>query len=421
MELTATTTETPTEPTGPTPRRDEPSTFPSLGWLIGEARVRDFLDRRLGQEALRTHLAPDALRTLFSWPTLNAALAEHRLAPPRLHLERAGGDYSKGLFKERRSRRGSLLQDLDAAVLNARLREGATLILDAANELSPPLQRLCAGLAAEFACSCQANLYACWGTTQGFDVHWDDHDVFVLQVEGRKRWRLYGSTREAPTRRDLHADHPKPDEPLYETVLEPGDVLYMPRGYWHAAVGMGGPTMHLTVGLTRKTGADVLHWLADHLLNQGVVRRDLPLERDDQALGGRIAELLELAAASDPGELAGLYRRFVEAHQTHRPRLSFPLIGDEATVGPDTRLRLAEGVARLRRASPHAMVLSWRGTEYTVAAELEAQLSTLAMGGEISIGDLVTAVPERSRPLIQPFVAEMMGRGVLVVASGPPA
>jgi len=315
-----------------------------------------------------------------------------------------------------------VLHDLDPAVLNARLREGATLILDAANELSPPLQRLCASLAAEFACACQANLYACWGATQGFDVHWDDHDVFVVQVEGRKRWTLYGSTRAAPTRRDHHDEHVRPETPLEETLLEPGDVLYLPRGYWHAAVGLGGPTMHLTVGLTRKTGSDFLHWLADYALADAGARADLPLERDDAVLGAHLSGVLAGIGTQSPETLARLYRRHVEAHQAHRPALSFPFLGGEETAfTPDDRIALAPGVARVTAGGDgRSVVLSWRGTEYIVDAALAAPLQALARGEAVAYAAFEAVVADAARPLVRPFVAEMLGRGVFVAHSDRP-
>ena len=372
-----------------------------------------FVGRFFGKDAYRGRTAAGA--DLFDWARLNDAIAEHRLAPPRLRLEQAGGDVSKGLFTSRTTRRGAVLQDLDPAVLNARLRDGATLILDAAHELSPPLRRLCEALAAEFVCAVQANLYACWGVTQGFDVHWDDHDVFVVQIAGGKRWALYGSTRPWPSRRDDHAAHPRPERPIEEIVLEPGDLLYLPRGYWHAAVGLGEPTMHLTIGLTRKTGGDFLRWLADHCLSEAAVRADLPLEQDDAALGARVADLLAQLAARPADELARLYRRHVEAGQAYRPQLAFPFIGAEPQrPGPTARLRLAPGVARLEPGSDATcVVLSWRGTEFTVAAALAGPLRRLVAGEAVPVQAFDAAV---GRPAhVQAFLAGMLSRGVFLL------
>lgn len=49
----------------------------------------------------------------------------------------------------------------------------------------------------------QANLYASWSVTEGFGVHWDDHDTVVIQLDGAKRWWIYGTTRPFPLYRDI--------------------------------------------------------------------------------------------------------------------------------------------------------------------------------------------------------------------------
>jgi hypothetical protein len=390
--------------------RPEPG---SLAGLIGASEAARFFDQAFGKDAYRARLAADAAGELFGWPQLNAALAEQRLTAPRLRLERAGQNVTREIFRQRRTRRGELMQDLDAAALTERLREGATLIVDSVNEISAPLRRLCAGLSADFAASCQANLYACWGTTQGFDVHWDDHEVFVVQLEGRKQWALYGATERWPTRRGAGKGAPPPDTPAELIVLEAGDMLYMPRGYWHAAVGLGGPTMHLTIGLTRKTGADFVHWLADDLLEDEIARADLPFEGGEAALGARIAEVLARAAQGDPKDLARRYRRHVEAGLAQRPELSFPYIGEDGvTLGAEARLSLAAGPARLTP-SAAGIVLSWRGIEFTLAPELEEPLRRLLAGEALRLADFAAAVANPDH--LQTFLRDMARRGVFVV------
>jgi hypothetical protein len=355
---------------------------------------------------------------LFGWSALNTVLAQHRLGPPRLKLEKGGAPAGAGVFRERRTSRNHPLHDVDLPLLYEKLRDGATLILDAVNEFGGPLQDLCAGLADEFSASSQANLYACWGMSQGFDVHWDDHDVFVIQLAGAKRWMLYGSTRPAPLRRDLGEDHPRPTEPLDEIILQAGDMLYLPRGYWHAAVGTGGPTLHLTVGLTRKTGYDLLSWLADQALAADLVRADLPLEHDDETLGRHVAAILSAAMGeADPADLGRRFRRHAEARRTHRPAFSFPLIGEDVQdYDPEALIRLSDGGIRLKpTADPQAFILSHRGVEYTLAGSLRAPVTAMASGKAVAFGDLQAA----SAPADQAaaFVTDMLRRGVFVLAS----
>ena len=409
------TARTPTEPTAPI--RLQP--FAHLASLVGVDSLAGFLAETLGQQPFRRRLPEGVAPTLFGWPQLNAALTRHRLGPPRLKLEKDGADAGKGVFRERRTSRNNPIHDVDVPLLYERLRSGATLILDAVDELGGPLQPLCAGLADEFSATSQANLYACWGTSQGFDVHWDDHDVFVIQLEGAKRWMLYGSTRAAPLRRDLGEDHPQPGEPLEEIVLEAGELLYLPRGYWHAAVGMGRPTLHLTVGLSRKTGHDLLTWLADQALGEAVVRADLPFEADDAALGRHVAAVLSAALGeADPADLGRRFRRHAEARRAHRPELSFPLIGRAAQpYEPKALIRLSGGAARLKPAAdPAAFILSHRGVEYTLAGPLREPIAAMALGEAVAYGDLQSSCAPALDDQVPDFVTDMLGRGVFVLA-----
>src|SRR3712207_1640843 len=106
---TATTATTAKTGTAPTPEH--------LARLVGAERLVAFLTDHHGRDAFRRRLPDGFAEDLFGWPRLNAAIAEHRLSPPRLRLEMAGKDASRGVFHERRTRRGRVLTDLDPAAL----------------------------------------------------------------------------------------------------------------------------------------------------------------------------------------------------------------------------------------------------------------------------------------------------------------
>ncbi|MFD7026561.1 JmjC domain-containing protein [Streptomyces sp. NPDC059917] len=64
--------------------------------------------------------------------------------------------------------------------------------------------------------------------------------------------------------------------PVADTVLTPGDVLYLPRGWWHAvSADQGTAALRLTFGLATQTGAEFLGWLRDDLRASVIVRADV--------------------------------------------------------------------------------------------------------------------------------------------------
>jgi hypothetical protein len=88
--------------------------------------------------------------------------------------------------------------------------------------------------------------------------------------------------------------------------LEPGDVLYLPRGWWHAvSADQGVRSLHLTCGLTPHTGADLIGWLSETLRECEQVRADLPLHARPEAQAAYLNGLREqlLAALDAPGVL----------------------------------------------------------------------------------------------------------------------
>jgi lysine-specific demethylase/histidyl-hydroxylase NO66 len=72
--------------------------------------------------------------------------------------------------------------------------------------------------------------------TQGFAPHYDDIEAFVLQLEGKKKWKVYKPRSKdefLPRFSSQNFTQADLDEPLIDIVLEAGDLLYFPRGYIH--------------------------------------------------------------------------------------------------------------------------------------------------------------------------------------------
>jgi ribosomal protein L16 Arg81 hydroxylase len=115
------------------------------------------------------------------------------------------------------------------------------------------------------------NSYFTPGGSQTLNWHWDTHDVFVLQVEGEKRWHLHEPCFPLP----LAQGHPrawpqfneKASKQVAKTVLKKGDVLYIPRGMPHFAQSLAGSdSLHLTVGLYPVTWYDLIETMLERAL-----------------------------------------------------------------------------------------------------------------------------------------------------------
>ena len=168
--------------------------------------------------------------------------------------------------------------------------EGATMVLQGLHRLWPPLIGFSQELAADLGHPVQVNAYVTPPQSRGFSDHYDVHDVFVLQIEGEKRWRIHapvspGTAAHQPwTDRRADVEAAARTEPVLDAVLRPGDCLYLPRGYLHAATALGGVSTHVTIGVHAWNG----HVLAEQLLAVALdrlagdedVRGSLPLGVD---------------------------------------------------------------------------------------------------------------------------------------------
>ncbi|WP_411140075.1 JmjC domain-containing protein [Streptomyces sp. x-80] len=340
------------------------------------------------------HHVPGAVpapRELITWDDLNTILATNRMDPPRLRLSMDGEMLPQYRYSSPvTTRRHVVWQRLHPAELHARLAEGASLVIDAVDELHPAVGRAAMELEQWLRTGVQANLYASWTAREGFGVHWDDHDVVVVQVDGVKRWKVYGPTRAAPMYKDTEEPEPPPEEPLTEVVMRPGDLLYLPRGWWHSvAASEGERSLHLTFGIRTTTGAQLLSWLADDLRRHDVLRMDLPVHASPEEQADYLERLRkEVATALADPRLIGRYVAARDGEDVTRMRPSLPHITDVPAV-PAVRVRLTTARADLELTGD-GVTFRACGNEWDMATEAAPLLRGLlsAVPGSISLGEL---------------------------------
>lgn len=136
--------------------------------------------------------------------------------------------------------------------------QGQTVVIDALQQRWPPVAALCRNMEALLHHPVHVNMYLTPRGAQGYPAHFDTHDVFIVQVEGSKQWRLYGTARELPLSDEATALAPPPSPPEREVCLNAGDLLYLPRGHIHEAFTTQCASLHLTVGVPVFRWADLL-------------------------------------------------------------------------------------------------------------------------------------------------------------------
>lgn len=140
--------------------------------------------------------------------------------------------------------------------------EGYTIILNGLHSKWHSVASLCSGLEKTFRHTVGTNMYLTPRSSQGFQAHFDTHDVIVLQLFGSKTWRFYPSELTLPFRDAVqqieHGDLASPDQ---EYLVTQGDLLYIPRGVIHDAIATDELSLHLTVGIHVTRWMDVIRQL----------------------------------------------------------------------------------------------------------------------------------------------------------------
>ncbi|MCU1455732.1 MAG: Cupin 4 family protein [Acidimicrobiales bacterium] len=333
---------------------------PTLERCVGD------VERFAGCWALRPshHRAdpPEAFGDLLSIADIDVLLSEHGLRRPFFRAVGDGATVPAEEYTVRAQVGSRTIDDLaDPARLGQLFAEGATIVLQGLHRAWPPLARFCAELSAELGHPTQANAYLSRRERPGFDVHWDTHDVFVLQVEGTKRWRVYEPLRRWPLERSSSAGELREDDlvPQVELDLAPGDCLYLPKGFPHAALATDGSSLHLTIGVASFSGQAILEEVLRSAVDRDdAFRRPLPigvLDSPDR-MAEEVATVVEafakhLASSLDISEVAARTAgRLVRSRPTsNRGALAAIVAADAVTL--DSRLRLDDAV-RTEDANP---------------------------------------------------------------------
>jgi lysine-specific demethylase/histidyl-hydroxylase NO66 len=345
---------------------------------------------------------PDAFRDLLDLDGVDELLSRRGLRTPFLRLARRGAVLDSGSFTGPGGAGAEVADQVRDDRVAALFADGTTVVLQALHRLWPPVIDFCTRLAAELGHPVQANAYVTPPSSQGFSAHYDVHDVFVLQLAGRKHWTVHAPVHPDPLRDQPWSAHAaavavraRDDEPVIDTVLEPGDALYLPRGWLHAATALGEVSAHLTVGVHVVTGYALVQALTALVADDPALRASLPLGldvADPDALAPHvdaIRDALVAAVARVPAErVARRVRQRV--WDGTRPEPVRPVAGaafaDGLAAGDVVRRRLGLGHRVVARGD--RVVLELADREIALPAATAPALRVLLDGDPHAVGSL---------------------------------
>jgi len=189
------------------------------------------------------------------------------------------------------------------AKVKALIGLGASVVANQLQRVCPEVGEVATMLEREFAARASANVYCSFQGVQAFQTHFDLHDVFAVQAEGEKTWRIYEARADAPV-------NPVPPgeewekwltdtrgKLLFEAHMRPGDILYLPRGQYHDALTGDAASLHVSFGVQPATGLAIFKLLEQALTRESAFRAYLPEATDEAGLRERLAKLADRVRA----------------------------------------------------------------------------------------------------------------------------
>jgi ribosomal protein L16 Arg81 hydroxylase len=188
---------------------------------------------------------------------------------------------------------------VDPRKVKALLGFGASLVANQIQRVCPEVAAIVQMLQREFAANAGANAYCSFQGVQAFNTHYDLHDVFALQAEGQKLWRIYEARADNPMTPLPPGDEAEKwlintrGKVLAEVQMKPGDILYLPRGQYHDAITGAEASLHVTFWLKPAAGLSLFKLLEAAAATESDFRAYLPDASDSAALAGQLARLAQ--------------------------------------------------------------------------------------------------------------------------------
>jgi hypothetical protein len=254
----------------------------SVDKVLSEEGFSDFIDCFYKQQIFLA-TAESSFHDFFSIDSFLELLNTRRLSFPRCRLIKDGALIPPASYTVRKT--GSLgekINALNVTKVTQLVSDGVALVIDFCEDLWGDISDVCDDFSEIFSEKTGATLFFSSGQKVGFTAHWDNSDVIVYQLSGKKRWKIYPKTLDMPIDENNGAIDPPVGDPFFDKTLEANNILYVPRGYWHAPEPCGEHSLHISFAFRRRNGMDYLKWLIPKLCDELIVRKDIDRHADSE-------------------------------------------------------------------------------------------------------------------------------------------
>ena len=256
----------------------------TLGELVAPLTEAEFLTSLRERRLVHTRSANKGYAELMGWEAVKRLI--QRGGYPRR-------DYFRVLRESEQAATERWLIDgrIDLGRLEECLADGFSLIITHIEENVPFLGTLCQSISARLLETAYVGVIVSTCTEGALRLHYDFEDLIILQVDGRKRWQIFGPPVSNPVRGMVKPSPPQAAAAIFDEVLEPGDFLFVPAGHWHHCQTMSGRSIHLGIFFIPPTGWHAARALTSELLGDELFRTPLTRVEDASKLAALEAEV----------------------------------------------------------------------------------------------------------------------------------
>lgn len=381
----------------------------------------DFAERHWGREPLLSTAAEldRDFDDLFSVAAVDELITRRGVRTPFIRMANEGSVLAASAYTASGGFGAEIADQVSSDKVLAEFAGGATIVLQGLHRLWPPVIDFTRELIDDLGHPAQVNAYITPSSSQGFDAHYDTHDVFVLQISGEKHWRIHAPVHVDPLRTQPWDQHrgavarAATGAPVIDAVLRPGDALYLPRGWIHSATALGATSVHLTIGMAAYTRADLVDALLREVGDNAALRRSLPLGidlRDTEALEPIVAQtmhaLVETLQQTDASRPAAVLADRFDAATRAEPVAPLSTLEALATLDASTPVRWRASLpVRVSTIDDRVRIV---GRAKTLSLPVEAELAVrrLAAGGAVTPGELPGLDAESAVVVVRRLVRE---------------
>ena len=392
----------------------------SFDEIMAPLGVERFLAEYEGRKPLHLKGRPDKFAEVMSWAKLGDILSQATIwsqASLQLILDKKPVPAASYCATAAGRDGGQVLRP-DPDKVQDYLRRGATLIANDIDHLNRGMTAFAHMMEQALGGMVQGNLYLSSRRRQGFAAHFDTHDVYAVHVEGTKTWHVYEGRAADPIAHAMfrsygqeHHDKAK-GELLMDVHMEPGDLLYLPRGQYHDAIADEGGAVHIAFGLTYPIGLDVVTMLYERMMYEPVFRANLPRLGGPDGAGGdqALAERLRVLADGISTVLAEpktLEQIKVMQRGYHYPRHAYDLPG-LLTESADERYRVrAAGIRLVQQGGRFGLVREGSRAATEVPADVSAMVAWVLERQQFARDELAKAFPDRQAAQLDSLLRDL--------------